>query len=41
MLYFYNKDIDDCVSSFCINFGICNDFVNGFNCFCMVGFIGD
>lgn len=41
MLHFYDKDIDECASSPCINSGTCSDLVNGFNCSCMAGFTGD
>ena len=33
-------DILECVSSPCMNGGICLDLVNGFQCQCAVGFTG-
>jgi hypothetical protein len=33
-------DIDECVSSPCLNGGTCNDMVNGYACVCAAGFTG-
>lgn len=38
-VWFFFKDIDECFSLFCV-YGICLDFVNGYVCNCLLGYIG-
>ena len=33
-------DIDECLSSPCVNNGSCEDLVNGYRCYCLTGFTG-
>ena len=35
------SDIDECEPDPCMNGGTCVDGVNGFNCSCTAGFVGD
>ena len=37
---YFSIDIDECSSSPCQNDGTCRDQLNGYNCFCRVGFTG-
>ena len=39
-LFHFDKDIDECASSPCVNGGTCTDQVNGFICSCVAGFTG-
>lgn len=39
-MYLFYVDIDECVSSFCFNGGICIDVINDFRCVCVVLLIG-
>ncbi|XP_065065131.1 uncharacterized protein LOC135691248 [Rhopilema esculentum] len=34
------EEIDECQSNPCLNRGICNDFINNFNCSCKPGYTG-
>lgn len=33
-------NIDDCVNNFCYYNVICLDFVNSYNCICLIGYTG-
>ena len=41
LVIMYVADINECESSPCLNNGTCTDQVNGFNCTCPPGFVGN
>lgn len=40
-MYDYLIDVDECVSNFCINGGICVDGINGYICICLLNYWGN